>query len=216
MEQQERIAHAINSSQSGEASIRSPKERDRSRHHLAHRGGLRLSTGTRPYGDCWSTLCCLAVWSIWVESSTALGGFRVLKKTSEAPYTTKVNYRDRTSRGTTRAVHAGWYPYNFLFRIYHYSSSVSENTQQPHTGTRNRRSSALHSAHDSTTRTTFCKIGRPSPLDSLPHFAHGNGWRWLHHGCTTSAIRLLAAFALAAFGVAALATALAIAAAFAR
>ena len=27
--------------------------------------------------------------SICVESSTALGGFRVLKKTSEAPYTTK-------------------------------------------------------------------------------------------------------------------------------
>ena len=26
----------------------------------------------------------------------------MLKKTSEAPYTTKVNYRDRTSRGTTR------------------------------------------------------------------------------------------------------------------
>ena len=61
-----------------------------------------MSTGTRPYGDCWSTLCCLAVWSIWVESSTALGGFRVLKKTSEAPYTTKLNYRDRTSRGSTR------------------------------------------------------------------------------------------------------------------
>jgi len=101
LEQQERIAHVINSSLSGEASIRSPKERDRSRHHLAHRGGLRLSTGTRPYGDCWSTLCCLAVWSIWVESSTALGGFRVLKKTSEAPYTTKVNYRVRTTRGTT-------------------------------------------------------------------------------------------------------------------
>ena len=64
-----------------------------------------MSTGTRPYGDCWSTLCCLAVWSIWVESSTALGGFRVLKKTSEAPYTTKVNYRGRTSRGTTQRHH---------------------------------------------------------------------------------------------------------------
>ena len=63
-----------------------------------------MSTGTRPYGDCWSTLCCLAVWYIWVESSTALGGFRVLKKTSEAPYTTKLNYRDRTSRGSTREV----------------------------------------------------------------------------------------------------------------
>ena len=28
-------------------------------------------------------------------------GFRALKKTLEAPYTTKVNNRDRTSRGTT-------------------------------------------------------------------------------------------------------------------
>jgi hypothetical protein len=27
-----------------------------------------------------------------VESSTRLGGFRALKKTTEAPYTTKVNY----------------------------------------------------------------------------------------------------------------------------
>jgi hypothetical protein len=36
-----------------------------------------------------------------VESSTRLGGFRALKKTPEAPYTTKVNYRDHTSRGTT-------------------------------------------------------------------------------------------------------------------
>ena len=44
---------------------------------------------------------CLAVWSTWVESSTALGGFRVLKKTQEAPYTTKLNYRIRTTRGTT-------------------------------------------------------------------------------------------------------------------
>ena len=31
-----------------------------------------------------------------------LGGFRALKKTPEAPYTTKVNYREPTSRGTTR------------------------------------------------------------------------------------------------------------------
>ena len=37
--------------------------------------------------------CCLAVWSRWVESSTRLGGFRALKKTLEAPYTTKVNNR---------------------------------------------------------------------------------------------------------------------------
>jgi len=36
-----------------------------------------------------------------VESSTRLGGFRALKKTTEAPYTTKVNYRKCTSRGTT-------------------------------------------------------------------------------------------------------------------
>ena len=67
----------------------------------AHRGGLRLSTGTRPYGACRSTSCCLAVWCRWVESSKALGGFRVLKKTSEAPYTTKLNYRIRTTRGRT-------------------------------------------------------------------------------------------------------------------
>ena len=34
-----------------------------------------------------------AVWSRWMESSTRLGtGFRTLKKTTEAPYTTKVNY----------------------------------------------------------------------------------------------------------------------------
>ena len=50
-----------------------------------------LSTGTRLYVACRSTPCFLAVWSRWAESSTALGGFRVLKKTSEAPYTTKVN-----------------------------------------------------------------------------------------------------------------------------
>jgi hypothetical protein len=29
-----------------------------------------------------------------VESSTRLGGFRALKKTTEAPHTTKVNYRE--------------------------------------------------------------------------------------------------------------------------
>ena len=40
-----------------------------------------------------TTQCCLAVWSRWVESSTRLGGFRALKKTTEAPYTTKVNNR---------------------------------------------------------------------------------------------------------------------------
>jgi hypothetical protein len=41
------------------------------------------------------------VWCRWLESSTRLGGFRALKKTTEAPYTTKVNYRMCTSRGTT-------------------------------------------------------------------------------------------------------------------
>ena len=52
------------------------------------------------YGACRSTQCCLAVWSRWVVSSTRLSGFRALKKTPEAPYTTKVNYRGPTSRGT--------------------------------------------------------------------------------------------------------------------
>jgi len=62
-------------------------------------------TGTGMYTVCRSTQCCLAVWSIWVESSTRLGGFRALKKTPEASYTTKVNYRKPTSRGTTRCGH---------------------------------------------------------------------------------------------------------------
>jgi hypothetical protein len=84
---------ANNRYRAGEASIRSSEEQDRSRHHSAHRGGLELSTGTGLYGACRSTQCCLAVWSKWVESSTRLGGFRALKKTTEAPYTTKVNYR---------------------------------------------------------------------------------------------------------------------------
>jgi hypothetical protein len=70
--------------------------------HSAHRGGLELGTGTGLYGACRSTQCCLAVWSRWLESSTRLGGFRALKKTQEAPYTTKVNYREAASRGTTR------------------------------------------------------------------------------------------------------------------
>ena len=39
--------------------------------------------------------------SRWPESITRLGGFRALKKTTEAPYSTKVNYRIRTTRGTT-------------------------------------------------------------------------------------------------------------------
>ena len=37
--------------------------------------------------DLRSTQCCLAVWSRWVESSTRLGGFIALKKTTEAPST---------------------------------------------------------------------------------------------------------------------------------
>ena len=38
------------------------------------------------------------VWlcGLWVESSTRLGGFRALKKTPDAPYTTKVNNRKPT------------------------------------------------------------------------------------------------------------------------
>ena len=53
------------------------------------------------YGACRSIQCCLAVWFRWVEPSTRPGGFRALKKTTEAPYTTKVNNRVCTSRGTT-------------------------------------------------------------------------------------------------------------------
>ena len=44
---------------------------------------------------------------------TALGGFRVLKNTSEAPYTTKVNYRVHTSRGgTTPSEIAEWHAHD--------------------------------------------------------------------------------------------------------
>ena len=85
--QQGRIVSAYNSYRLREASIRSLEERDRSRCHSAHRGGLELSTGTGLYGACRSTQCCLAVWSRWVESSTRLGGFRALKKTPKVPYT---------------------------------------------------------------------------------------------------------------------------------
>ena len=45
----------------------------------------------------------MAVWSRWLESATRRVGFRALKKTLEALYTTKVKNRDRTSRGTTLA-----------------------------------------------------------------------------------------------------------------
>jgi hypothetical protein len=96
LEQQGRIVPANNRYRAGEASIRSSEEQDGSLHHSAHRGGLELSTGTGLYGVCRSTQCCLAVWSRWVESSSRLGGFRAPKKTTEAPYTTKVNYRSRT------------------------------------------------------------------------------------------------------------------------
>ena len=37
-----------------------------------------------------------------MESATRRVGFRALKKTLEPPYTTKVNNRVHTSRGTTR------------------------------------------------------------------------------------------------------------------
>ena len=57
------------------------------------RGGLELGTGTGPYGAFRSTQCCVAVWYRWVKSSTRLGGFTALKKTPQAPYTTKVNNR---------------------------------------------------------------------------------------------------------------------------
>jgi hypothetical protein len=64
------------------------------------------------YGACRSTQCCLAVWSRWVESSTRLGGFRALKKITEAPYTTKVNNCGPTTRG--RGV-VDLHPYIFIY-----------------------------------------------------------------------------------------------------
>jgi hypothetical protein len=69
---------------------------DRSRCHsrqpTALRGGLELGTGTGLYGACRSTQCCLAVCGLDGRGpGTRLGGFRALKKTPEAPYTTKVN-----------------------------------------------------------------------------------------------------------------------------
>ena len=88
--------------QRGKASTRSCEELDRSHLHLAHRGGPEVGTGTGPYGDCRSTQCCVAVWSRWLESATRRVGFRALKKTLEAPYTTKVNNREPTTRGTTQ------------------------------------------------------------------------------------------------------------------
>ena len=98
LEQQGRIVPANNRYRAGEASIRSSEEQDRSRHHSAHRGGplvsVELSTALgrgcirvrvgRP-SVVW--LCGLYGWS--GQSSTRLGGVRALKKTPEAPYTTK-------------------------------------------------------------------------------------------------------------------------------
>ena len=68
-------------------------------------GGLELGTGTGPYGDCRSTQCCVAVWSRWLESATRRVGFRALKKTLEAPYTTKVNNRERTTPSLVEQPH---------------------------------------------------------------------------------------------------------------
>ena len=76
--QQGRIVSAYNSYRLREASIRSLEERDRSRCHSAHHGGLDGVghwDGRGLYGACRSTQCCLAVLSRWVESSTRLGGF---------------------------------------------------------------------------------------------------------------------------------------------
>ena len=86
--------------QCSEASSRSCEELDRTSTQPTA-GGLELGTGTGPYGDCRSTQCCVAVWSRWMESATRRVGFRALKKTLEPPYTTKVNNRVHTSRGTT-------------------------------------------------------------------------------------------------------------------
>ena len=55
LEQQVRVVSANNRQRDGEASIRSPEEQDRSRHRLAHRGGLELRTGTGLYSACRST-----------------------------------------------------------------------------------------------------------------------------------------------------------------
>jgi len=73
--------------------------------HSAHRGGLELSTGT---GFTVRVGRPSVVWSRWVKSSTRLGGFRTLKKTTEAPHTTttelyRVSSVLHTSRGTTPA-----------------------------------------------------------------------------------------------------------------
>ena len=49
-----------------------------------------------------------------------MGGFRALKKTLEAPYSTKVNNRDRTSRGTTLLATG---PYTALYTPHHNTSA---------------------------------------------------------------------------------------------
>ena len=96
-------------------------------------GGLELGTGTGPYGDCRSTQCCVAVWSRWLESATRRVGFRALKKTLEALYTTKVNNRVHTTRGTTQM----YYPP--LLTVYPASTvSASRSQVTGHTGAAHR------------------------------------------------------------------------------
>ena len=73
LEQQVRVVPANNRQRDGEASILSPEEQNRSRHRSAHRGGLKLSTGTAAV-RCVSVDPVLSgcVVQIWVESSTRL------------------------------------------------------------------------------------------------------------------------------------------------
>ena len=128
---------ANNRQRDGEASIRSPEEQDQSRHRSAHREGLELSTGTGPYGACRSTQCCLAVCSRWAESITRLGGFRALKRTTEAPYTTKVNYREAAKswnhpNAHTPDVHRLWLSRSIYISWYLCASSyIFLNTHTP-------------------------------------------------------------------------------------
>ena len=120
---------ANNRFQCSDASIRSCEELDRSHLHLAHRGGPEVGTGTGPYGDCRSTQCCMAVWARWSESDTRRVGFRALKKTLEALYTTKVNNRDRTSRGTTRERMVDLHPNENAFIQSGKNSNINIDTQ---------------------------------------------------------------------------------------
>ena len=56
------------------------------------------------YGDCRSTQCCVAVWSIWLELATRRVGFRALKKTLEGALCTtkREQYRVHTVSTHTR------------------------------------------------------------------------------------------------------------------